>query len=111
MCDSLPADEARFVVFDFADVRPDGRQIKKLVLVKWCPDAVSFRIKPVVGASYQTLKEKCVERVAGGGVRFLPISSVTPPPIRPSSRLTGLGKDIQASDKSDMAYDAIKNQL
>lgn len=32
----LPADEARFVVFDFADVKADGRQIKKLVLIKWC---------------------------------------------------------------------------
>lgn len=83
MCDSLPAAEARFVVFDFADLRPDGRQIKKLVLIKWCPDAVTFRIKPVIGATYQTLKDK----------------------------LTGLGKDIQASDKGDLAYEAIKSQL
>ena len=32
----LPADEARFVVFDFVDTKADGRQIKKLVLIKWC---------------------------------------------------------------------------
>jgi hypothetical protein len=76
-------DEPRFIVFDFADLRPDGRQIKKLVLIKWCPDAVTFRIKPVIGATYQTLKDK----------------------------LTGLGKDIQASDKGDLAYEAIKSQL
>ena len=32
---SLPSDEAKFVIFDFCDVKPDGRQIKKLVLIKW----------------------------------------------------------------------------
>ena len=32
---SLPTDEARFVVFDFADTKADGRQIKKLLLIKW----------------------------------------------------------------------------
>lgn len=32
----LPTDEARFVVFDFVDTKADGRQIKKLVLIKWC---------------------------------------------------------------------------
>jgi len=83
MLKELPSDDARFVVFDFADTKADGRQIKKLVLIKWCPDSVSFRVKPVVGATYQTLKEK----------------------------LTGLGKDIQASDASDLAYEAIKASL
>lgn len=53
MVGKLPTDEARFVVFDFADVKADGRQIKKLVLIKWCPDSVSFRVKPVVGSTYQ----------------------------------------------------------
>ena len=72
MCDALPASEARFVIFDFADMRPDGRQIKKLVLIKWCPDAVTFRVKPVVGASYQTLKEKCVWRRLRAGHRRQP---------------------------------------
>jgi hypothetical protein len=32
----LPEDAARFVVFDFTEVKADGRQIKKLVLIKWC---------------------------------------------------------------------------
>ncbi len=48
-----------------------------------CPEAVNFRVKPVIGATYQTLKEK----------------------------LTGLGKDIQASDMSDLEYESIKRQL
>ncbi len=110
---SLPEDDARFVVFDFTESKADGRQIKKLVLIKWydfgicvcdntfssltptptltslslslyrCPDGVNFRVKPVIGATYQTLKEK----------------------------LQGLGKDIQASDTSDLEYEAIKKQL
>jgi hypothetical protein len=32
---SLPSDDARFVVFDFTESKEDGRQIKKLVLIKW----------------------------------------------------------------------------
>ena len=48
-----------------------------------CPEAVNFRVKPVIGATYQTLKEK----------------------------LTGLGKDIQASDMSDLDYEAVKKAL
>ena len=35
MIKSLPTDEARFIVFDFADTKSDGRQIKKLLLIKW----------------------------------------------------------------------------
>jgi hypothetical protein len=106
----LPADDACFVVFDFNETKSDGRLIKKLVLVKWCvcvvpthmnvsfrivlftkicdarcrcPDTVNFRVKPVIGASYQTLKEK----------------------------FAGLGKDIQAVDTSDLDYNIIKNLL
>ena len=44
---------AKFIVFDFADTKADGRQIKKLVLIKWVPDAVHFRDKTVYGGSYQ----------------------------------------------------------
>lgn len=50
---------------------------------QWCPDSVNFRLKPVIGASYGTLKEK----------------------------LTGLGKDVQASDPADLDYEAIKKVL
>jgi hypothetical protein len=35
MLKELPSDDARFIVFDFADTKDDGRQIKKLVLIKW----------------------------------------------------------------------------
>ena len=83
MVKSLPSDDARFIVFDFTETKDDGRQIKKLLLIKWCPDAVNFKIKPVIGATYQTLKEK----------------------------LTGLGKDIQATDPSDLDYAVIAKQL
>ena len=54
-----------------------------VILIKWCPDNVSFRLKPVIGATYQTLKEK----------------------------LQGLGKDIQAADTSDLDYETIKKSF
>ena len=44
---------------------------------------MNFRLKPVIGATYQTLKEK----------------------------LQGLGRDIQASDTSDLDYETIKKLL
>ena len=56
---------------------------RAVILIKWCPDNVSFRLKPVIGATYQTLKEK----------------------------LQGLGKDIQAADPSDLDYEAIKKSF
>lgn len=48
-----------------------------------CPDAVSFKTKPIIGGTYQTLKEK----------------------------LSGLGKDIQAVDTSDLDYAVVAKQL
>lgn len=83
MTSAFPADSARFAVFDFEEVKADGRAIQKLVLIKWCPDAVHFRMKMVAGSSYQTLKDK----------------------------LLGLAKDIQAADASDLLYDTVKASL
>ena len=48
-----------------------------------CPDSVNFRVKTVIGGTYQRLKEK----------------------------LQGLGRDIQAVDTSDLDYNAIKSVL
>lgn len=48
-----------------------------------CPDAVNFRIKPVIGATYQRLKDK----------------------------LQGLGKDIQASGVDELVYEKIRADL
>lgn len=76
---ALPDDAPCFVVFDFVTTTADGRMVKKLVLVKWCPDTVHFRVKPVYGGTYQTLKDK----------------------------LTGLGKDVQASERDELAYETI----
>ena len=35
MIKDLPTDDARFIVFDFTESKDDGRQIKKLLLIKW----------------------------------------------------------------------------
>lgn len=69
---SLPESEPLFVVFDFTDSKADGRQIKKLVLIKWCPDNVHFRLKPVIGATYQV-------RRCGGGAHSVHRHYPTPP--------------------------------
>mmetsp|Transcript_8652 Transcript_8652/g.21809 ORF Transcript_8652/g.21809 Transcript_8652/m.21809 type:complete len:146 (-) Transcript_8652:55-492(-) len=83
MTGKLPEDEARFVVFDFEDTKADGRLVKKLVLIKWCPDTVHFRTKPVIGASYQTLKNK----------------------------LDGIALDMEATDFDEIDYEEIKKVL
>ena len=46
----LPTDEARFIIFDFSEMKSDGRQIKKLLLIKWyvaCRRAQSVRARVV----------------------------------------------------------------
>ena len=83
MLAALPEDSPCFVVFDFCFNKPDGRLVKKLLLIKWCPDTVHFRVKPVIGATYQTLKDK----------------------------LTGLGSDVQAVDRDDLEYEAMVKTL
>lgn len=54
-----------------------------LLLGSRCPDSVDFKIKPMIGATYQRLKDK----------------------------LSGLGKDIQAIDASDLVYVKIRAEL
>eukprot|EP00353_Schmidingerella_taraikaensis_P008670 CAMPEP_0185580298 /NCGR_PEP_ID=MMETSP0434-20130131/16056_1 /TAXON_ID=626734 ORGANISM="Favella taraikaensis, Strain Fe Narragansett Bay" /NCGR_SAMPLE_ID=MMETSP0434 /ASSEMBLY_ACC=CAM_ASM_000379 /LENGTH=147 /DNA_ID=CAMNT_0028198523 /DNA_START=27 /DNA_END=470 /DNA_ORIENTATION=+ len=83
MVSSLPEDSAMFVVFDFTFNKADGRLVKKLLLIKWCPDTVHFRVKPVIGATYQTLKDK----------------------------LTGIAADVQCVDTDDLEYEAIQKLL
>ena len=48
-----------------------------------CPESVHFRVKPVIGGTYGTLKEK----------------------------LTGLGGDFQVTDRSELAFEIIKKAL
>jgi cofilin len=105
MLSLLPADDARFIVFDFADNKADGRQIKKLVLIKWCPDSVSFRLKPVIGATYQ------VTRISCELVQLVPRPRQVAALQTLKEKLAGLGKDVQAVDHSDLAYEAIKAGL
>eukprot|EP00929_Paragymnodinium_shiwhaense_P042677 TRINITY_DN22048_c0_g2_i1.p2 TRINITY_DN22048_c0_g2~~TRINITY_DN22048_c0_g2_i1.p2 ORF type:complete len:149 (-),score=57.21 TRINITY_DN22048_c0_g2_i1:138-584(-) len=79
----LPDDKHKFLLFDFKFSSADGRRMEKLILVKWCPDSEHFRVKPIVGATYQTLKE----------------------------RLPGLAKDMQATDADELAYEIVLKTL
>ena len=44
----LPESEPCFVVFDFHEPRPDGRIVKKVVLIKWYVVVAVVRLGPVV---------------------------------------------------------------
>lgn len=46
-------DAPSFFIFDFAETKSDGRQIKKLVLIKYVPETTAIKLKTIYGASYQ----------------------------------------------------------
>jgi len=47
---SLPDNGARFCIFDYHMVFPDGRTTDKIVYVFWCPGGTSVKVK-MVGAA------------------------------------------------------------
>jgi Cofilin/tropomyosin-type actin-binding protein len=42
MCDSLPEDDGRYVVFDYKKKFDDGRTVSRLIFLYWCPDGVKI---------------------------------------------------------------------
>jgi cofilin len=45
MCDALPDDDGRYIVFDYKKKLDDGREISRLLFVYWCPDSVKISRK------------------------------------------------------------------
>lgn len=45
MCEQLPDDDGRYVVFDYQKKMDDGRLVNKLLFVYWCPDGVKITRK------------------------------------------------------------------
>jgi hypothetical protein len=80
---SLPKDEGRFALFDWTAKASDGRNVQKLILVKFCPDTANVGVKMMMGATHESLKRS----------------------------LAGLSRDIQAADASDMAYDQVEKMV
>ncbi len=71
---SLPEAEARFVVFDFTEQKADGRQVKKLLLIKWCVAAPPPLLFQTRGFARPTCRHRNIERAR-------PFAS--PPPLPP----------------------------
>ncbi len=79
----FPKDEARFAFFDWSTKAEDGRNVQKLILVKWCPDTANVASKMLFGSTHEALK------------RALP----------------GLARDVQAADAADVAHDAVSKAV
>lgn len=45
MCDKLPDDDGRYIVFDYKKKLDDGRVIARLLFTYWCPDSVKITRK------------------------------------------------------------------
>lgn len=83
--EQLPSNEPRFVLYDFdyeTDEKPP-RKTNKLLLIFWCPDSSSIKKKFVFASSKESIKRS----------------------------FTGIQKDIQASDLSEIDYDVVRKEL
>lgn len=81
----LPNEDPRFVIYDFdysTDEKPP-RKTSKLLLIFWCPTACTINKKFLYASTKDSVR----------------------------SAFTGIQKDIQASDFSDLDYDSIRKDL
>ena len=83
MMKELPHDDARFILFDYTAKATDNRNLNKIILIKYCPDNANVNIKMLMGSTHETLKRN----------------------------LTGIAKDVQACDSSEMDYKTISDSL
>jgi hypothetical protein len=78
--DELPANEPRYVVYDFQYELASGDGMRnKLAFIAWSPDTAGVQQKMIYAASKEGLKRS----------------------------LTGIGIEVQANDSDDVAYDII----
>ncbi len=58
--DSLPQNECRYLVIDFAFIDVDGSNIKRLIFINWLPDTAKVRPKMLYNSSKDTFTKKLV---------------------------------------------------
>lgn len=76
----LPEDECRYAVFDFEYEKPGGEGIRnKICFIFWVPDTSKVRQKMIYASSKDALRKK----------------------------LAGVATEIQATDFSEVGYDAV----
>ena len=76
---SLPPNDCRYAVYDFAFKAEDGGDRNKILFVLWCPDSAKVKAKMIYTSTKDSIRKK----------------------------LVGVGTEIQATDKAEIAYDAV----
>eukprot|EP00386_Alphamonas_edax_P015395 GDKI01047047.1.p1 GENE.GDKI01047047.1~~GDKI01047047.1.p1 ORF type:complete len:140 (+),score=57.12 GDKI01047047.1:88-507(+) len=79
----FPEKEPRYGVFDFEFNLDDGRPQSKLVFFYWGPDSAAIRPKMIYSSGKEAIKNK----------------------------LTGLSKEVQANDRSELDKETIVSEL
>jgi len=76
---ALPPNDCRYAVFDFAFKAEDGGDRNKILFVLWCPDNAKVKSKMIYTSTKDSIRKK----------------------------LVGVGSEIQATDKAEIAYEAV----
>jgi len=76
---ALPPNDCRYAVYDFAFKAEDGGDRNKILFVLWCPDTAKVKAKMIYTSTKDSIRKK----------------------------LVGIGSEIQATDKSEIAHDAV----
>jgi cofilin len=85
LVDKLPKDDPRFVLVDFEYETNENppRKTSKLILFFWCPDNSKINRKVVFSSTKHSIK----------------------------TALTGIQKDLQASDHSDFDFENVRKEM
>ena len=76
---SLPPNDCRYAVYDFAFKAEDGGDRNKILFVLWCPDSAKIKAKMIYTSTKDSIRKK----------------------------LVGIGTEIQATDKAEISHDAV----
>ena len=80
---ALPQNSCRYVVYDFDFKSDDGRDMSKILFIVWAPDSAKIKEKMLITSSKDAVKKK----------------------------LVGIGKEVQATDASEVDKQAILDQV
>jgi len=75
---SLPADDCRYAVYDFA-FQAEGADRNKILFILWCPETAKIKSKMIYTSTKDSIRKK----------------------------LVGIGSEIQATDRAEIAHDVV----
>mmetsp|Transcript_12913 Transcript_12913/g.19863 ORF Transcript_12913/g.19863 Transcript_12913/m.19863 type:complete len:140 (-) Transcript_12913:70-489(-) len=79
----LPAQGCRYVVYDLSFTSDDGGERSKILFIVWAPDSAKIKEKMLITSTKDNVKKKFV----------------------------GIGKEIQATDMSEVALEEVTAQV